>query len=307
LLGNTFNYSATQRINDPTGTDSINFGFSSAISQNIVLVGSPDDLDENDQLEDIDENSGREGRIYIFEKVQGRIGKWNQIKSIKTTDRGDKFGSSLSLHDSDLTAVVGAPRCDGLLHKKSGCVYILDININRKQVKSVQYKKIFSPLAMTDAYFGHSVALSPHKGVLRCAVGAYGHAGTGAVFLYTRDSGTGLWGDGVVVPHSGQTGGRFGWSVAMSGRTLAVGSPQYEQYGAVSLYTYNDKLRAYNDQELVLGDTRAATDYFGESIAVSETSLLVGCPHSDKMYYLVFLILVCWCMCFMYLLLKGEK
>ena len=89
---------------------------------------------------------------------------------------------------------------------------------------------------------------------------------------------------------------RFGWSVAMDGNTLAVGalwedgaSPGVNgdqeatganQSGAVYVFTWGGT--AWSQQAYVKSSNPGLEDYFGQAVALSGDTLVVGCPREDS-------------------------
>ena len=129
--------------------------------------------------------------------------------------------------------------------------------------------------AAGDAY-GRSVAVSGDTIV----VGATGHqvgnnAGQGAAYVYTP-LGTTWSQQQELTSADGLASDRFGASVAISGNTVVVGASfaGADQHGAVYVYAVSGSMWS-QQQELTAADG-AATDEFGESVAVSGNTLVVG-------------------------------
>ena len=172
---------------------------------NGIQQGSPADPNNNDT-----QNSGA---VYMF--TRGGV-TWTQQAYIKASNPGinNVFGWSLALHGE--TLVVGAP-FEASTITNSGAVYVYIYNGASWTPQS--YVKTSNP-GENDT-FGWSVALSDDT----LAVGAKGNqANAGAVYLFTR-SGT-IWSQqDYVKPVVNDGGDYFGYSVALSGDTLAAGAP----------------------------------------------------------------------------------
>ncbi|MBL9152733.1 MAG: hypothetical protein JNK37_09620 [Verrucomicrobiales bacterium] len=127
-----------------------------------------------------------------------------------------------------------------------------------------------APLDGVAIRFGTSVALSGNV----VAVGAPGvslPAGPGNVFLFDLRNGRLLR----------QIGGApgFGTSVALHGDRLVVGSPGEDgERGAVFVLSVSDPAV----QTRLTASDRAASDLFGQSVAVSDYYILVGAPLDDR-------------------------
>ena len=69
----------------------------------------------------------------------------------------------------------------------------------------------------------------------------------------------------------------FGYSVAISGTTLVVGSPGFAK-DAGRAYVFTDTAGGWHQAVELKGSDTATSDYFGYSVAVSGTTALVGAP-----------------------------
>jgi hypothetical protein len=136
-------------------------------------------------------------------------------------------------------------------------------------------------------YFGSSVAMSETGHLV---VGALWGDDSGAVYLYTLNSTSNTWGDEQkIVASDGAEGDDFGLAVAMSETGhLVVGAPENDDMGydsgAVYLYTLNSTSNTWGDEQKIVASDGAEYDYFGSSVAMSETGhLVVGALWDDDM------------------------
>jgi len=141
---------------------------------------------------------------------------------------------------------------------------------------------IRSILSASDAtsydYFGTSVAVNGRIVV----VGAPGHPGSGAVYVY-RHNGR-IWIEeaklSAPVPdaHAG-----FGDAVGISGSTIVVGeryaADDGVMYGAVYVYGFDG--RSWNREAKLFASDRAEDDGFGRSVAIDGAVIAVGAPYND--------------------------
>ena len=182
------------------------------------------------------------GAVYIFTRSGGA---WNLQQEISddslvtgftsaTLSGGDYFGWSVALAGN--TLAVGAYKDNG----SRGAVYVFTRSGSgwslQDEISSTDHSDNTgfdsSTLSSSD-YFGHSVALDSNT----LAVGAYGDNASGctdcgAVYIFTRSGGA--WSlqkkiadDSTVTGFTGSTLSSydyFGYSVALSGSTLAVGA-----------------------------------------------------------------------------------
>jgi hypothetical protein len=122
----------------------------------------------------------------------------------------------------------------------------------------------------------------------------------GAVYVFTRSGG--VWKQQAILKASyisgstlyGVTGNEFGYSVAISGDTLIVGSPNADSSddhglynelvpapsaGAVFVFTRSDG--TWNLQTSLKASNAEEDDHFGTSLAISGDTLVVGAPGED--------------------------
>jgi hypothetical protein len=112
-------------------------------------------------------------------------------------------------------------------------------------------------------------------------VGDYVHANGGAAYVFTKTGA--VWkqvaelkGSDTVAPDE------FGWSVAVSGTTAVVGAPGVR--GALGTgangraYVFTKRGATWTQTAELEGSDTTGDDYFGNSVAISATTLVVGAP-----------------------------
>ncbi len=195
-----------------------------------------------------DELATDAGAVYVF-NYDGAT--WSQHSYIKASNPGanDRFGLALNLSRDGNTLAVGAYREDGSTADiggtddnaavDSGAVYVFSRDTGTDVWSQQAYVKASNTGAGDE--FGRAVSLSENGDVL--AVGAHwedgGAAGVnttadettaveaGAVYTYTRETGTVNWTSQTYVKASNtEAGDEFGWAVSLTadGNTLAVGA-----------------------------------------------------------------------------------
>ncbi|MES9829431.1 MAG: cadherin-like beta sandwich domain-containing protein [Candidatus Thiodiazotropha sp.] len=224
---------------------------------------------------------------------------------------GDQFGSSVAI--SGDTLVVGAPgrsiRLIGIEWGDSiinyGVVYVF----TRIDGIWSQQARLEASNAETDDLFGTSVAISGDTLV----VGAIGEDSSinggeennsafdaGAVYVFTRSDS--VWKQQTLLKASyllgstsnGVIGNEFGYSVAISGDTLIVGSPNADSSddhgelnelfpaqssGAAFIFTRN--YGNWDLQTSISAINAEKGDGFGASVAISDDTVVVGAPYED--------------------------
>jgi len=124
-------------------------------------------------------------------------------------------------------------------------------------------------------FFGYSVALSGSTAI----VGAYGDGGgSGSAYLFDTTT-TGaqtqklLAGDGAASDF-------FGYSVAISGSTAIVGAPRAvnnsSTTGSAYIFDFSDSQNVTQTKLIASGGE--AGDFFGQSVAISGSTAIVGAP-----------------------------
>ena len=292
------------------------FGISLALSGNTLAVGayledsSATDTQQGGPSDPNNNDSQDSGAVYVFTRSDGT---WTQQAYIKAsnTDMGDNFGYSAAL--SGDTLAVGAYLEDSSAtdtqqggpsdpnnndSQDSGAVYVF----TRSDGTWTQQAYIKASNTDMGDNFGYSAALSGDT----LAVGAYledssatdtqqggpsdpsnnDSQDSGAVYVFTRSDGT--WTKQAYIKASNTgTNDVFGWSVALSGDTLAVGAPfeassivgdqnddNYIHAGAVYVFTRDGT--TWEQQEYIKASNPGEDDTFGWSLAVFSDTLAVG-------------------------------
>ncbi len=226
-------------------------GDSVAISGTSVVVGAPGHADAA-------------GEAYVFTETPGG---WKQTAGLTGSDTvaGDNFGSSVAM--SGASVVVGAPGHAG----DSGRAYVFtETRAGWQQVAELKGSD-----TAADDTFGSSVAISGTRAV----VGAPGHDDdAGESYLFTRTpvgwrQVTGLTGS------DRSAGDRFGSSVAISGTTAVVGAFGHAKGGRA--YVFSKTRSGWRQAAELKGSDTVAGNYFGVSVDISGTRVLVGAPGHD--------------------------
>lgn len=106
-----------------------------------------------------------------------------------------------------------------------------------------------------------------------------GAANSGAVYIFQRDGSA--WAQQAYIKASNaQPGDSFGTSVALSGDILAVSALRAGGVGAV--YVFQQTSGSWVEQAILFGSNVEPEDNFGESIALSGNTLVVGAPLEDS-------------------------
>jgi nucleoside-specific outer membrane channel protein Tsx len=246
------------------GAAGSNFGISVAVDGSTAVVGARTNGPNSSQ-----------GAAYVFVESGGT---WSQQAELTASDGAtdDQFGQSVAVSGS--TIVVGAPQHPfSLAGNGPGKAYVF---VENGGTWSQQAELTASDGAAGDN-FGHSVAVSGSTAV----VGAAGHTvgsnqGQGASYVFTPSGGT--WSQQAELTSSdGAANDEFGNSVAVSGNTAVVGAPGHmigsNGYQGAA-YVFVQSGTTWSQQAELTSSDGAANDGFGDSVAVSGSTAVVGAP-----------------------------
>ncbi|MFQ5424381.1 MAG: thrombospondin type 3 repeat-containing protein [Phycisphaerae bacterium] len=241
------------------------FGECVALSGDTVVVGSPRD----------DDAGSDSGSAYVFFRRGTSISQ-----QAKLTDSGaaagDRFGEAVAV-DAD-TVVVGVRRDDDDGDSSgSACVFV------RSGTNWTQQARLTAADAAAGDEFGRSIAVEGDIAVVgaRRDDDAAG-ADQGAAYIFTR-SGT-VWSQAAkLTAADAAAGDQFGESVAISGDTVVVGARFDGDAGAKSgsAYVFVRNGATWTQQAKLTASDAASMDFFGESVALSSDTIVVGASGND--------------------------
>jgi hypothetical protein len=209
-LGGTNNWGLVKEISPADNTAGDSFGYSIAVSSDLIVVGAPND----------DDKGTDSGSIYIFGKDQGGANNWGLVKKIVPTDgvAGDQFGYSVSLVNSDL--VVGAPSDDDN-GSNSGSMYHFSKDSGGANNWGLVSKLTKPSGTYTEDRFGTSVAIDSDELFTGIPFDDMQGVNSGAVALFKKSSNV----FGYVNQWSASRAARnasFGYSVAITNQLAMV-------------------------------------------------------------------------------------
>ena len=181
----------------------------------------------------------------------------------------DRFGFSVAI--SGDTAIVGALNNDDN-GTDSGSAYLFDTTTGTQLVKLLP-----SDGAEHDD-FGFSVGISGNTAI----VGAYrdddNGIESGSAYLFDATTGTQR---AKLLPSDGAAGDFFGYSVAISGNTAIVGARYDDDNGSDSGSAYLFDIVSGAQIAKLLPSDGAIGDYFGDSVALSNNTAIIGAHRDD--------------------------
>ena len=278
------------------------FGISVALSEDTVAVGATGEAGNG--LDGEGDNSAPfTGAVYIFSRASG---EWSQEAYLKASNASgsDRFGRSIALDDNRLA--VGADREDSgtILDQaddnatNAGAVYVFS-RIGAGDWSQEAYLKASNP--DDDDRFGESVALSGDTlavGALREDSGRVGDetdnsaVDAGATYVFIRST-TGDWSQQAYLKASNaERNDRFGFSVALSGDTLAVGADREQgdgrsptsndRFDAGAVYLFRrDETGLWTERRYVKAGNADVQDFFGRAVVLSGAMLIVRAADED--------------------------
>ena len=257
------------------------FGQSVAIAGEYALVGAPG---ESNKI------FGQPvGAVYVFQRQQGVWGT-REIQKLWASDARKYAGFGTRLAVAGSYALVGAPDHDrgGSSAHNYGAAYVFEL------VRGGWYEA--ARLQASDGtpldYFGSAVALSGQEAL----VGASGHDGKGAAYLFARQAGTWTEVHRLTARHR-TSGARFGAAVALAGNVVLIGAYGYEprrhhfyhdqhhhapdidledREGIV--YVFERQTSGWLEVEQLPARLDLDLAHFGYAVALSEQHALIGAP-----------------------------
>ncbi len=243
-----------QELTASDGAANDKFGYSVSVNGDTAVIGA--------YGKTVNSNAGQ-GAAYVFVRTGGI---WGQQQKLTASDgaAGDTFGGSVSV--SGDTAVIGAyNKTFNSSHVEQGTAYVF---VRSGTVWSQQAELRAVDGAAGD-FFGASVSVSGDTAVIGAV---YRNPGTAYIFIR---SGT-VWSQQQELTASdGARYDYFGASVSVSGDTAAIGAPgENSQQGAAYVFVRSGTV--WSQQRELTAYDGAAGDFFGDSVSLSEDTVLIG-------------------------------
>jgi hypothetical protein len=252
------------------------FGYALSISGDTIAAGAFCD----------DDNGTDSGSAYVFERNQGGLDNWAQVKKLTASDGAayDYFGRAASI--SGDTIVVGA-YWDDDKGTSSGSAYLFARNQGGADNWG-ETKKLTASDGATGDLFGYAVSISGDTIV----VGSYEEDDKGtdsgsAYVLERNQGGADNWGEVKKLTASDGAGGdSFGVAVSVSDDTIVVGAYLDDDKGTDSGSTYvferdQDGTDNWGQVKKLTASDGADSDYFGVVVSISGGTIVVGAPYDD--------------------------
>ncbi len=256
-LDNALTGAQLATLSDPAPVQNGQFGFSVGISGNLAVVGAPSNMPGGLHAE---------GTAYVF-----NVTTWTLVATLNdpAPAEGNNFGSSVAI--SGTKAVVGSPGANG----GAGVAFVFDATTGN------WVATLANPAPLPMIHMGFSVAISNNLaivGVPQADPGGITDAGIAHVF----DATTGVLNKTLNNP-TPTAGDNFGGSVAIDGNTAVVGAPFASPGGMAETGSAFIFDATTGSSMATLGSpTPAAGHNFGESVAISGNTVMVGAPGASS-------------------------
>lgn len=234
------------------------FGTAVAISGTTAIVGAIG----------ADPSGAESGAAYLFDTTTGA-----QLAKLIPGDGNsdDHFGCAVAL--SGTTAIVGS-RYDDDLGSGSGSAYLFDTTTG------AQLAKLLSSDGTAGDHFGWAVAVSGTTAIIGAHADDDFGSYSGSAYLFDTTTGLEM---AKLLASDGAIQDEFGYSVGISGSTAIVGARKDDDNGTSSGAAYLFDAVTGTEVGKILPGAGAAQDYFGEAVAISGSSALVGASENDDL------------------------
>jgi hypothetical protein len=202
------------------------------------------------------------------------IANWTEMQKLLDADGApdDNFGYAVSI--SGDTALIGARYDDDSdIDSGSACVFI------RTGITWTQQQKLLAADAALGDYFGFSVALSGDTALIGAPYDDDNGLNSGSAYVFIRTGST--WTQQAkLFASAGAHGDNFGWSVSLDVDTAIIGAPKNDDNGDDSgaVYVFTRTGTTWSQQAKLLASDGDPYDLFGISIALKESTTLIGAP-----------------------------
>ncbi|QQE10971.1 FG-GAP repeat protein [Planctomycetota bacterium] len=183
----------------------------------------------------------------------------------------DVFGQTLDI--SSNLAIVGAYGNDD--HgPESGSAYIFDTTTGN------QVRKLTASDAAAGDNFGYSVGISGNLAIVGAHGEDYNGPESGSAYIFDMNQ-KGKQVHKLTATEVGADDDNFGFSVGISGSTAIIGAPQNNDHGSNSGSAYLFNANTGNEIAKLTASDAAASDKFGNVVAISGNTAIVGAPGNN--------------------------
>jgi FG-GAP repeat/Abnormal spindle-like microcephaly-assoc'd, ASPM-SPD-2-Hydin len=254
FFGTGGTWSQQAELTASNGAADDQFGWSVAASGSTVVVGTPYHI--SPQGEPL-------GAAYVFAESGGT---WSQQAELATADPGadNNIGWSVAISGSTIVATgidTYLGQLAAFVFAQNGTTWSEQVELSELDSGITAVAVDGSTIVLGDTYAGPNIQ-------------------QGAAYVFVESGGT--WSQQAMLTASdGAAFDHFGSSVAVSGSTVVVGSPNggdsNSMFGAA--YVFVESGGAWSQQAELIASDEAPDDSFGGCVAVSGSALVVGAPN----------------------------
>lgn len=257
-------WSQSNVFTSPDAAAGDSFGFSIALSSNVLVVGAPLGAVFGIQT----------GAVYVFNKTVD--GRWVESARFGSPDGGafDIFGFSVAI-DGD-RIVVGAIQAGderqgaALVYERDGVTWRLEATLLPSD-------------GMSGAKFGSAVASFGSKVLVGAMSDSHLVPAAGSAYVFEKDAQG--WSEKIkLLPDDSARSDFWGYSVALSQDTAVVGSYLKKDMSRAAVgaaYVFRNVGLKWVQQEKIVPSDAAPGDAFGMSISLRGNVMAIGSPRND--------------------------
>jgi hypothetical protein len=254
-------------LNNPGAATSDRFGNAVAVAGTWVVVGTAED----------DTGGTNAGTAYVYDLTSGTPTVPAHELSRAVIVAGDRFGTSAAISGSRV--VVGA-YLEDTGASGAGSAYVYDLSSG---MPTLPVAVLNNPDAAANDNFGFAVAISGARVVAGADRDDTAGLDAGRAYVYDMSGGTPSVPVLTLTNAPGPVGGRrFGVDVAISGTRMVVGADGDGNGGMAHVYDFASATPSVPVVTLV--NPGLPIDFFGGSVAISGTRVVVGADYDDTGY-----------------------
>ncbi|GJM14767.1 MAG: hypothetical protein DHS20C13_00940 [Thermodesulfobacteriota bacterium] len=229
------------------------FGNCVHIDRNTAIVGASHVL-----------NAASPGEAYIYER-DTTTNLWSEVDILtgSTSAPGSFYGISCTLEESSGIAMVGANRAFAV----EGRAYVYQ----RDTMGMWNETQVLSPSGgMPNFQFGFKINFQGDIAAIG-APGLIGFPVGDRVYIYQRDSNTGLWIENQIITGSDtMAGDAFGVDVDFDGDNMVIGASQFNMNEGKAYFFERDPMtNMWFEVDIVTADMPVMGEFFGSNVSIS--------------------------------------
>lgn len=190
----------------------------------------------------------------------------------------DRMGQAVAV--SGTTAVVGAYLSNNGAVSNAGAVHVFTRTGTAQAPTWTRQQKITPPSPTADDLFGNAVAVSGDTlAIAAVQDDETSIVNSGAIYVFTRIGSTWTLQQRIIASDPTANAG-FGRSLAVDGDTVVVGA-NLANGGTGAAYVFTRSGSSWSQQQRLLAQGGAVSDYFGGSVAISGDRIVVGAERAN--------------------------